>query len=109
MEPDITTNDDELLFELSVQVNEAGPDAPVSRTIADLIVQERGATFGAQAREVLELPEEFRVRLEPWEPHIPAPMDAPVVRRAPEIEPKAQDCEECTAYSWSKGCSSWPW
>lgn len=96
---------------VGVKVDGLSPDSPLCKELGLLLVAQGEEESVVQSiREVVGLPKEFQVRVELLEPTIGD--QKPIV-----IDPsdfldltiRAQDCVECSAYSWAKGCSSWPW
>lgn len=97
---------DTLSVELQVRVNELAPEAVASQQMGQLILERcNEGNLSQQIRQRLGLPQEFEVRVALAEPTAAAPQAV----APPDFETLAQDCVEGTQYSWSKGCSSWPW
>ena len=94
--------------QIEVMLNDLPSGDPVCRRLAQLILESsQYENFTSDVQALLDLPKEFRVNLylvKPGEVE-----ERPVMVEPPELTVKAQDCPECTAYSWEKGCSSWPW
>lgn len=103
-----SSTEDCINVQIEVQLNGLPPSAPICRTLAQLILESsQYENFASDVQKLLELPNEFKVNLYLVKPG--ATDDKPVVLEPPEFKEHAQDCPECTAYSWEKGCSSWPW
>lgn len=103
--------EDILQVEIGVKVDGFPLDSPLCRELGLLLVAHgREEDVIQRIREVVGLPEEFQVHIALAEPTLVE--EKPVVLDPPDLSDltiRAQDCVECSAYSWSKGCSSWPW
>ncbi len=99
---------DHLTFHLDVELSGAAQDLATGRRLAHVLAENCDDDgFKDEVRQLLELPGEFDIRFVPAA-SLPSVRD-PQVADSPKIDIHAQYCPECTAYSWSKGCDSWPW
>lgn len=97
---------DTIEVDVVVESDQFSFSGPLGRRLAKMIADKcHGDEFQAAAREALELPEPFQFLITPG---ANAPIQEPVVETPQTI--KAQSyCPYPSYYSWSKGCSSWPW
>jgi|GEM_PF-4206008 len=97
---------DTIEVDVVVESDQFSFSGPLGRRLAKMIADKcRGDEFQAAARDALELPEPFQFLITPG---ANAPIQEPVVETPQTI--KAQSyCPYPSYYSWSKGCSSWPW
>ena len=97
---------DVIEVDVVVDSDQFSQNGPLGRRLARMIADKcRSDEFQAAAREALELPEPFQFVISPG---VNAPMADPVVETPDAIKAQAY-CPYPTYYSWSKGCSSWPW
>ena len=97
---------DTIDVDVVVDSDQFSQDGPLGRRLARMIADKcRGDEFQAAAREALELPEPFQFVISPG---ANMPMQDPVVETPEAIKAQAY-CPYPSYYSWSKGCSSWPW
>lgn len=97
---------DTIEVDVVVESDQFSLSGPLGRRLAKMIADKcSGPEFQAKAREALELPEPFEFLVMPG---ANAPVQEPVVE-SPEAMKAQAYCPYPSYYSWSKGCSSWPW